>query len=178
MIEPDDTDMAAPSGAEDDGQARDQVRDHYAAVARAVTVQTGGCCSNSPQGDDCCTAPTGLDEQGFGATRYTEHDRSHLPTEVLAASLGCGNPLKVAELADGDTVLDLGSGGGIDVLLSARRVGPGGKAYGLDMTEEMLELARRNALEAAPPMWNSSKATWRRYRSPTTTSMWSSPTAW
>ncbi|GAA4297098.1 SAM-dependent methyltransferase [Actinomadura luteofluorescens] len=148
MIEPDDTDMAAPSGAEDDGQARDQVRDHYAAVARAVTVQTGGCCSNSPQGDDCCTAPTGLDEQGFGATRYTEHDRSHLPTEVLAASLGCGNPLKVAELADGDTVLDLGSGGGIDVLLSARRVGPGGKAYGLDMTEEMLELARRNALEA------------------------------
>jgi len=83
--------------------------------------------------------------EGFGADLYDGAERDELPAEAVAASLGCGNPLAVAELRDGETVLDLGSGGGIDALLSARRVGPTGRAYGLDMTEEMLELARANA---------------------------------
>jgi SAM-dependent methyltransferase len=149
MTDPDATTSAAASDTKDTGRVRDQVRAHYAAAARAVTVGTDtGCCSPSPQGGDCCTAPISLDEPGFGAARYTDHDRSQLPADAVTASLGCGNPLAVAELAADDIVLDLGSGGGIDVLLSARRVGPGGKVYGLDMTEEMLDLARRNAREA------------------------------
>jgi SAM-dependent methyltransferase len=149
VTDPDTTNTAAASDTKDNSRVRDQVRAHYAAAARAVAARTGtGCCSTSPQGGDCCTAPTSLDEPGFGAARYTDHDRSQLPADAVTASLGCGNPLAVAELAAGDTVLDLGSGGGIDVLLSARRVGPGGKVYGLDMTEEMLDLARRNAREA------------------------------
>jgi SAM-dependent methyltransferase len=86
--------------------------------------------------------------EGFGADLYGEAERGELPAPAVTASLGCGNPLAVAELADGETVLDLGSGGGIDVLLSARRVGPTGKAYGLDMTTEMLQLARANAARA------------------------------
>ena len=88
------------------------------------------------------------EEPGFGAELYAELDRDQLPDTALLASLGCGNPTAVAELHQGETVLDLGSGGGIDVLLSAKRVGPTGKAYGLDMTEEMLALARANAAEA------------------------------
>ncbi|MDA8368399.1 MAG: arsenite methyltransferase [Nocardiopsaceae bacterium] len=151
MTDPDATNSAATSDTKDTSkntsQVRDRVRAHYAAAARAVTTGTSGC-SPSPQGGDCCTTPTNLDEPGFGAAQYTDHDRSHLPADAITASLGCGNPLAVAELAAGDTVLDLGSGGGIDVLLSARRVGPGGKVYGLDMTEEMLDLARRNARQA------------------------------
>ncbi|MEU4215518.1 arsenite methyltransferase [Actinoplanes sp. NPDC026623] len=83
-----------------------------------------------------------------GGTLYGDDERGELPETALRASLGCGNPLRVAELGPGETVLDLGSGGGIDVLLSARRVGPTGRAHGLDMTDEMLELARRNAAEA------------------------------
>lgn len=83
-----------------------------------------------------------------GDTLYGDDERGELPEAALRASLGCGNPLRVAELNPGETVLDLGSGGGIDVLLSARRVGPTGRAHGLDMTDEMLELARRNAAEA------------------------------
>ena len=85
---------------------------------------------------------------GFGSGLYSAEDRDALPDAAQLASLGCGNPTAVAELHEGETVLDLGSGGGIDVLLSARRVGPTGKAYGLDMTDEMLELARRNQREA------------------------------
>ena len=88
------------------------------------------------------------EEPGFGADLYAARDRDQLPDAAVLASLGCGNPTAVAELREGETVLDLGSGGGIDVLLSARRVGPTGKAYGLDMTEEMLALARANAAEA------------------------------
>src|SRR5690348_1438860 len=80
-----------------------------------------------------------------GPVGYAEAELAELPTEAVTASLGCGNPLAVADLRPGETVLDLGSGGGIDVLLSARRVGPTGKAYGLDMTPEMLALARKNA---------------------------------
>ncbi|NKZ05475.1 arsenite methyltransferase [Actinomadura latina] len=149
MTDPDTTNTAAASDTKDNSRVRDQVRAHYAAAARAVTARTGtGCCSTSPQDGDCCAAPITLDAAGFGAARYTDHDRSHLPADAVTASLGCGNPLAVAALDAGDTVLDLGSGGGIDVLLSARRVGPGGKVYGLDMTEEMLDLARRNAREA------------------------------
>ncbi len=109
---------------------RQEVRDRYA--AEAVKVLQGG--------DARCCGPA---EQ-----LYSEPERGELPVAAVQASLGCGNPLLVADLHPGETVLDLGSGGGIDVLLSARRVGPTGKAYGLDMTDEMLELARRNAAEA------------------------------
>jgi SAM-dependent methyltransferase len=85
---------------------------------------------------------------GLGAALYSAGERSELPAEAVTASLGCGNPIMVAELREGETVLDLGSGGGIDVLLSARRVGDAGFAYGLDMTDEMLDLARTNAAKA------------------------------
>ena len=101
--------------------------------------------STAADGATCCTP----DEQTvFGASQYDGEDLDDLPTAAAAASLGCGNPTAVADLSVGDVVLDLGSGGGIDVILSARRVGPTGKAYGLDMTDEMLELARANAAEA------------------------------
>jgi arsenite methyltransferase len=116
---------------------REQVRAHYATAA--VQAGTGTCC-----GDSCDCAQ----EPGAGSQLYSAEERSELPSRAVAASLGCGNPLAVADLAAGETVLDLGSGGGIDVLLSARRVGPSGKAYGLDMTDEMLDLARANAATA------------------------------
>ncbi len=123
-----------------DESLRGQVRERYAAAAIAVRDGAAdGCC-----GEGCgCSA-----EDAFGAGRYGAGDTADLPTEAVLASLGCGNPLAVADLAFGERVLDLGSGGGIDVLLSARRVGPTGKAYGLDMTQEMLELARANAAKA------------------------------
>ena len=128
---------------------REQVRARYAAAATKVT--SGDCGCGQPAGcgcgDGCCGAAT-AEEPGFGAELYAALDRDQLPDTALLASLGCGNPTAVAELHEGETVLDLGSGGGIDVLLSAKRVGPAGKAYGLDMTEEMLQLARRNAAEA------------------------------
>lgn len=121
-------------------EVREQVRAHYAAAARSVTAGGGTSC--------CGPSSVDLEEPGFGAGQYADDERSELPAEAVSASLGCGNPMAVADLRDGETVLDLGSGGGIDVLLSARRVGPGGKAYGLDMTDEMLELARANAERA------------------------------
>ena len=114
---------------------REEVRTHYAERARAVA--SGGCC--------CDTA---CDEEGFGARLYSAGELAEVPVAAGTASLGCGNPTAVADLGEGDVVLDLGSGAGIDVLLSARRVGPTGKAYGLDMTDEMLSLARHNAAEA------------------------------
>ena len=113
----------------------EQVRARYAAAATAV---------GPGRAADCCGPDA---EEGFGAALYSDEDRSKLPDAARLVSLGCGNPTAVAELREGETVLDLGSGGGIDVLLSARRVGLSGKAYGLDMTDEMLELARRNAAE-------------------------------
>jgi arsenite methyltransferase len=122
---------------------REQVRARYAAAATKVTSGQADCGC----GDGCCGAAT-AEEPGFGAELYAAPDRDQLPDTAVLASLGCGNPTAVADLHEGETVLDLGSGGGIDVLLSARRVGPTGKAYGLDMTEEMLALARRNAAEA------------------------------
>ena len=127
-----------------DVQLRDHVRARYAtAAARVATGQQGSCC-----GDSCGCGPTHLEEPGFGAALYSDTERAELPDDAVAASLGCGNPLAVADLHEGETVLDLGSGGGIDVLLSARRVGPSGKVYGLDMTEEMLALAAANARKA------------------------------
>jgi arsenite methyltransferase len=117
---------------------RETVRARYAATATAVAEGGSGCCG--PQAIDV--------DDTFGATLYAASDRDELPAEAVAASLGCGNPLAVAELRAGERVLDLGSGGGIDVLLSARRVGPTGKAYGLDMTEEMLALALANTAKA------------------------------
>ena len=126
----------------DQDALREQVRARYAAAATKVGSGQDGCGC----GDGCGGAAT-AGEPGFGAELYAALDRDQLPGTALLASLGCGNPTAVAELHEGETVLDLGSGGGIDVLLSARRVGPRGKAYGLDMTEEMLALARRNAAE-------------------------------
>jgi SAM-dependent methyltransferase len=131
-------------------EVREQVRSRYAAAARAVLDQAdrqGGCCGSS----SCCgTAAAAIAEQenGFGGPLYREGETDGLPTEAVLASLGCGNPLAVADLAEGERVLDLGSGGGIDVLLSARRVGPAGFAYGVDMTDDMLALARANAAKA------------------------------
>ena len=115
-------------------EVRTAVREHYAEAARAV--------------DASCCGPTGTTTGLIGRTLYGDEDAEVLPDAALAASLGCGNPTLLAELHPGEVVLDLGSGGGIDVLLSARRVAPSGKAYGLDMTPEMLALARRNQVEA------------------------------
>ncbi len=117
---------------------RETVRRRYAAAAVQVTEGGTACCG--PQ-------PVEVDEN-FGSTLYAADERDALPAEAVAASLGCGNPTAVADLHEGERVLDLGSGGGIDVLLSARRVGPTGKAYGLDMTDEMLALALTNAKKA------------------------------
>jgi arsenite methyltransferase len=125
---------------------REQVRTRYAAAATAVNAgqgAPGGCCSAGS-----CAPETVEVGDGFGAGLYSAEEQAELPTEALAASLGCGNPIEVAELQPGETVLDLGSGGGIDVLLSARRVGPDGFAYGVDMTDQMLALARANAEQA------------------------------
>jgi arsenite methyltransferase len=109
-------------------------------VAEAALASSKDCCGTS-----CCDGGSCTD---FGSALYSSEERSELPDAAALASLGCGNPTAVAELREGETVLDLGSGGGIDVILSAKRVGPAGTAYGLDMTEEMLALARRNAEEA------------------------------
>lgn len=130
------------------GEIREQVRSRYAAAASAVSHQlTCGCIGSSDV--PCCT-PQALDQdhEVFGSGLYADSEQSEVPAEALLASLGCGNPVAVADLRPGETVLDLGSGGGIDVLLSARRVGREGFAYGVDMTEEMLELARANAAKA------------------------------
>src|SRR6478609_10506507 len=140
-----------------DQEIREHVRDRYAAAALSVVSgSAASCCgpSDGPQ-TSCCSSADALSaisgtEEGdiFGAALYTPGETDGLPEEAVLASLGCGNPLAVAELRAGERVLDLGSGGGIDVLLSARRVGPTGFAYGVDMTDEMLDLARRNAAEA------------------------------
>jgi SAM-dependent methyltransferase len=129
-----------PGGVVADDQLREQVRDRYAAAARAVAGGSTGCC-----GPELAT----VDGDGWSGPRvYGSRLLDDLPAQAVAASLGCGNPLAVAALQPGERVLDLGSGGGIDVLLSAKRVGPTGKAYGLDMTEDMLALARANATQA------------------------------
>ena len=126
-------------------QLREHVRERYAQAA--LSVDRGGCGCNDDGG--CCgNAGCDGEEGAFGEALYTIDQRGELPDAAALASLGCGNPTAVAELREGDVVLDLGSGGGIDVILSAKRVGPTGTAYGVDMTDEMLALAHRNAVEA------------------------------
>ncbi len=118
------------------------VKEKYGAIARSVTEkkETAACC-----GPSCCG---GGEKDAISAHLYSDAEASTVPADAMTASLGCGNPTALAELKPGDTVLDLGSGGGIDVLLSARRVGPTGKAYGLDMTDDMLALALENKKKA------------------------------
>jgi arsenite methyltransferase len=134
----------------DKDEIRELVRGRYADAARSVQTGKAGCCGPSETSCGCGTdIPDACgDDEVFGSALYSGADRDALPDAAKLASLGCGNPTAVAELREGETVLDLGSGGGIDVILSARRVGPTGVAYGLDMTDEMLALAVRNAREA------------------------------
>ena len=129
-------------------ELREEVRRRYAESARAVMAGSresacgsGSCCSDEP-------SASAITQAKFGELLYDAEQREALPDAAVLASLGCGNPTAVADLHEGEVVLDLGSGGGIDVILSARRVGPTGVAYGLDMTDEMLALAQRNAAEA------------------------------
>src|SRR5271165_4825016 len=119
---------------------RDAVREKYGSAALRVTTGGSSCCGAAPASD------SGIDP--ITANLYDAGQANQIPEEALVASLGCGNPTALAQLNPGETVLDLGSGGGIDVLLSARRVGSTGKAYGLDMTEEMLALANENKRKA------------------------------
>ena len=125
-----------------DDEVREAVRARYAAAALAVTAAA----ASPGAAAGCCPAPEQSD--AFGSARYAAAEQAELPADAVTASLGCGNPMVVADLLPGERVLDLGSGGGIDVLLSARRVGPTGFAYGVDMTDEMLTLARANAATA------------------------------
>lgn len=125
-------------------ELREEVRRRYAESARAVTEGSEASCCGS---GDCC-AEAGPDGPSFVDAFYQAEQRGELPDAAVLASLGCGNPVAVADLHEGETVLDLGSGGGIDVILSAKRVGETGIAYGLDMTDEMLALARKNAADA------------------------------
>ena len=120
------------------------VRERYGAIASAVANKSGdaGCCSPATSGQACgCNDP-------ITSNLYSQTETGGLPEDAVSASLGCGNPTALIDLQPGQTVLDLGSGGGIDVLLSAKRVGPAGKVYGLDMTDEMLALARENQKKA------------------------------
>lgn len=123
---------------------QETVKEKYGQAAlRVVQGQGSACCGATASVSSCCDSPDPIT-----SNLYDELQKSELPEAAVLASLGCGNPTALAELKAGETVLDLGSGGGIDVLLSARRVGPSGKAYGLDMTDEMLALARENQKKA------------------------------
>jgi ubiquinone/menaquinone biosynthesis C-methylase UbiE len=122
-----------------DQDLKQVVKDKYGKAALRVVSESSSCCGSTASRGECNPITSNL---------YSSDEAAALPTEAVAASLGCGNPTALAELRPGEVVLDLGSGGGIDVLLSARRVGPTGKAYGLDMTDEMLALARENQRKA------------------------------
>jgi arsenite methyltransferase len=125
------------------------VREKYGEAAkRAALGEKSSCCASSEGSSGCCGTHESSCGDPITSNLYDEAEKGSLPDTAVRASLGCGNPTALAELRAGETVLDLGSGGGIDVLLSARRVGPSGKAYGLDMTDEMLALARKNQAEA------------------------------
>ncbi|HYD51156.1 MAG TPA: arsenite methyltransferase, partial [Gemmatimonadaceae bacterium] len=146
------TDTTGRAGAAEMPTTLDEIRatvqERYGATARRVAegdTTKASCCGEGSSG--CCGA-TSETWDPITADLYEAGQTAGLPTEALLASLGCGNPTALAELHEGETVLDLGSGGGIDVLLSARRVGPTGKAYGLDMTDEMLALAMENKAKA------------------------------
>jgi arsenite methyltransferase len=133
----------------DRDEIREAVRDRYAEAAKAAEAGSVASCCGGESSCGCGAGALSVEEPGgLGAHLYSGEERGELPDAAKLASLGCGNPTAVAELHEGETVLDLGSGGGVDVLLSAQRVGPTGKAYGVDMTDEMLELARRNQREA------------------------------
>jgi len=124
----------------DNENIKEVVKEKYAQAAVRAASGKSSCCGTSPASIDGCDPIT--------SNLYGDNETSAIPEEALRASLGCGNPTALAKLQPGETVLDLGSGGGIDVLLSAKRVGPTGKAYGLDMTEEMLALAEQNKLKS------------------------------
>ncbi|MDQ6846436.1 MAG: arsenite methyltransferase [Candidatus Dormibacteraeota bacterium] len=151
------TKQDGPAQETDGEKLRETVRTRYAAAARAFnqaepsnaeaalsSADSAGCCGTSTGAASCCTPG---DKGVITRDLYSVNEVAELPSAAVLASLGCGNPTALAELHSGEVVLDLGSGGGIDVLLSARRVGPTGLAYGLDMTDEMLALAERNAAE-------------------------------
>src|SRR5689334_12116771 len=125
-----------------DEQLREQVRQRYGQAALRVTSGDAGCCGAET---GCCG---GGEKDAITSDLYSALEAQEVPSEALLASLGCGNPTALAQLHPGEVVLDLGSGGGIDVLLSAKRVGPTGFAYGLDMTDEMLALAEANRAQA------------------------------
>ncbi len=133
--------------ATDLGALRTTVKERYGAVAQRVTdagATEGASCCGPAEGTSACCGASSESWDPITSNLYDEAQAAGVPAEALLASLGCGNPTALAELAEGEVVLDLGSGGGIDVLLSAKRVGPTGKAYGLDMTDEMLALANAN----------------------------------
>lgn len=149
----------------DDETTREEIRERYGQAARRGTEREPPCCGESahaeaadgdaaPAGEDgpgptsCCAPAAGRTDDPVTADLYGDEELADLPSGLAAGSLGCGNPTALADLHEGETVLDLGSGEGLDVLLSARRVGPEGTVYGVDMTEEMLERARANAREA------------------------------
>jgi arsenite methyltransferase len=141
-IHPEAPSMTLDQTVSDQTAIHDEVRARYAEAARSASAGR----SDSAAQTSCC-GPDGS-AAVFGEILYADADRAALPDAAVLASLGCGNPTAVAELREGERVLDLGSGGGIDVILSARRVGPSGLAFGLDMTDEMLDLAVRNAADA------------------------------
>lgn len=138
--------------AKREDQLRRAVRERYAAVARAFLAGgEAGCCGPAVPGEACCGTPFlgGRDADGkVGTTAYDTQQLTDLPAEVVGTSLGCGNPVALASLRPGEQVLDLGCGGGLDLVLAARAVQPGGRVYGLDQSDEMLDLARRNLAAA------------------------------
>jgi SAM-dependent methyltransferase len=133
----------------DDDALMDNLKAHYGAAARKAATGAPVVEDRCGTSDGTCCGPVARDStETFGAGLYDPAELRELPAEAVAGSIGCANPVALARLEPGEDVLDLGSGGGIDVLLSARRVGPHGHAYGVDMTEEMLELARANQANA------------------------------
>jgi len=151
-------------------EIKEIVKEKYGQAALRVATGGSSCCEASANVDGCCVDP-------ITSNLYDAVQTGQIPEEAVKASLGCGNPTALAKLNAGETVLDLGSGGGIDVLLSARRVGPTGKAYGLDMTDEMLALARENQRKSGVENVESSRARLKTFRCQITPSMSSFPTA-